>query len=157
MPRSCRMAAIFSRLLSFFFPASPEAAAERAKREADWQRVLAERESWHQKWLARAKNLYAHGRLDELDAAIADEHPGASAWELAEQRERLHEGLAEHLAETGDVDALQKLAAEVSRFFNDEVGRECGGAGGHAARMALDAAEVRMKKLIERARAGRAA
>lgn len=144
---------LLGRLLNFLFPEPPEAAAERVKREAEWQRVLAEREAWHNTWLARAKDLYAHGRLDELDAAIAAEHPGRSAWELAEQRERLHEDLAEHLAEAGDVDAVQKLAAEVSRFFNDEVGRECGGAGGHAARMALDSAEARMKKLIERARA----
>lgn len=150
------MASVFGRLLEFLFPPSAEAAAERDRREAEWQRVMAEREAWHNTWLARAKDLYAHGRLDELDGAIAAEHPGVGAWELAEQRERLHEDLAEHLADAGDVDAVQKLAAEVSRFFNDEVGRECGGAGGHAARMALDAADLRMKKLIERAAAMRA-
>jgi hypothetical protein len=147
------MASIFSRLLDFLFPELPQARAERVKREAEWQRVLAEREAWHQKWLARAKDLYAHGTLDELDAVIAAEHPGRTAWELAEQRERLHEDLAEHLAEAGDEDGVKKLVAEVLKFFNDELGRECGGAGGHAARMALDSAEARMKKLIERARA----
>lgn len=145
------MTARLIRLIRSFFAEDPALAAARAQPQAEAAARAADRKAWHDRWLARAAALHATGAIDRLDAEIAAETATASlpSWEVGDRRAVLDEQLAHQFVAAGDRAAAGAFARRVIRYHDEERLRECGGAGGHGAYMALQHARERLQHLLD--------
>lgn len=126
----------------------PQAYTPSPEEQARFKKIYEERLAQNTRWLDRAMVLHKLGKVEEIDAEIVAENPQQPDFERAPQLADFHEMLARRLAASGDPARAKLYAEMVVRFFEEELGRECGGAGGHAANIQLQETVKRLHDLL---------